>query len=71
MRQTLLGGGQFQVCSTRADAVLNELSFISGKTFTVAAGEAQAKLDAPIRGSGLPELLLNLSRAANIRIVEN
>ena len=71
MRQTLLSGGAYQICSSRADAVLNEISFVAGRSYSVAAGKAQARLDAPVKGNGLPELLLNLSRAANIRIQEN
>lgn len=71
MRQTLLNGGEFQICSSRADVVLNEISFISGKSFSIVAGDAKAKLDAPVQGNGLPEMLLNLSRAANVRIGVN
>lgn len=71
LRESLLNGGEFQICSERADAILNQIAFISGKSFSVAAGDSKAKIVDPIKGHGLSELLLNLSNAANIRIVNN
>ena len=71
LRQTMLNGGAYQICSDRADAVINEISFVSGRSFAVVAGDTHAKLTAPVKGNGLNELLLNLSQAANIRIEEN
>jgi hypothetical protein len=71
MRQSLLNGGSFQFCSSRPDMILDEISFVSGKSFSIVAGDPSTKLVTPLKGSGVPELLLNLSRAANIRITEN
>ncbi len=71
MRASLLNGGELQLCASRADVVLNEIAFLSGKSLIVVAGDAKAKIDRPIRGHGLVEVLLNLSKAANIRVTEN
>ena len=71
MRASLLNGGEIQICADRADTILNQIAFISGKPLSVAAGDATAKINGPIKGQGLAELILNLSNAANIRIVDN
>lgn len=71
MRESLLKGDEFQICSNRADAVLNEISFLSGKKFSVVAGDAATPLKEPIRGKGLYALLSNLSEVADITIVQN
>ena len=70
MRSTLLNGDKFQLCSSRADAVLNEISFLSGKNFSIVAGETRTTLKGPIRGKSLQELLQSLSEAAKIEIAE-
>jgi hypothetical protein len=72
-RDNLLGGGEITIStgSGTVQAVLNEISFVSGKRFSVTAGNAAAIITEPIKGNGLNELIQSLSKAGKVTIVEN
>lgn len=72
-RQTLLKGGEISFCTGNAPAelVLAEISFITGKKYSITSGNPKAKISGAIKGESLNEIILNLSRMAQITIVEN
>jgi len=69
IRDSFLGGGQLMISSERIDSVLNELSFLTGKSFSVVSGDRSAKLNETVSGNGLEDFLGNLQKAANIKII--
>lgn len=73
LRNTLLKGGEFNICAGNAPAqtILNEIKFLSGKSFKIVAGDSQARFDSPIKGNSLAELIENLSKSRGVTIVEN
>lgn len=70
IRDSFLNGGELTICTSRADVALREISFISGKRFSVISGDPKTKLDGEIRGEGVVGLLQSLKKAAKIEIVE-
>ncbi len=72
-RQTLLKGGEFKLCvgSAPAQMVLNEISFITGRKYSISSGNPQTKIQGEIKGNSLGEILNNLSKQGQITIVEN
>ncbi len=66
-------GNEIKFCLGMAtpQEYLNELSFITGKRFSVISGNATEKLINPISGSNLTELLQNLGKAGQITIKQN
>lgn len=70
IRDSFLKGGELIICTSRADAALREIAFISGKKFSVISGDSRAPIKAPIKGNGLEDMLQSLRKAANIEIVE-
>jgi hypothetical protein len=71
-RDYLLGGGAITISTGggTVQSVLNNLAFITGKNFTVRSGDASSMIS-EIKGSGLSELLQNLSKAGKVTITEN
>lgn len=58
------GGGNVQT-------LLNEISFISGKRFTITGGTPNAVLSELISGKNINELIQSLSRAGKVTISDN
>ncbi|HWP52439.1 MAG TPA: hypothetical protein VNK07_00095, partial [Candidatus Binatia bacterium] len=73
MRQTLLKGGEFNICTGNAPAkmILAEISFITGKRFSFTAGDPNTKVSVILKGFSLSDILQNLSNASKTTIVEN
>lgn len=73
MRNNLLRGGEHTISTGggTVQTILNEISFISGKRFSITSGNAAALVTEPIKGKGLTELIENLSKAAKVTISEN
>lgn len=73
IRKTLLEGGEFKICVGDASVlrVINEISFISGKRFTVLSGDVDKKLTGQIAGNNLYEVVESLRKVSGVTIAEN
>lgn len=72
-RDNLLGGGEIIISTGggTAQAILNEIFFITGKRFSITSGNANALIAEPVTGSGLGQVVQNLSKIGKVTIVEN
>lgn len=73
LRRTLLKGGEFTFCtgSATSEMILGEISFITGKKYSIVSGNPKGKIQGEIKGNSLNEILDNLSKAGQITITEN
>lgn len=73
LRQTLLKGGEFTFCTGSAPVqmILAEISFITGRRYSIASGDPKAKISGAIKGSSLSEILEALSKSSQTTVVEN
>ena len=66
-------GGDLTICTGGAtvDMVLRQLSFVSGKQFSVTIGDPQTIVNGAIHGKGLKDFLEILGKMGGVTIVEN
>lgn len=72
IREGFLSGGEIKLCAGSAtpQEFLNEISFITGKNFSIVSGNGKAKVIGSLSASSLEELLQNLSNVGKITIKE-
>lgn len=72
-RDNLLRGGATTISTGggTVQTVLNEISFVSGKRFSITSGNAAAAVTEPVKGNGLNELIQSLSKTGKVTIAEN
>lgn len=73
IRKTLLEGGEFKICVGDASAlrVINEISFISGKRFSVLSGNTDKKITGQIAGNNLSEVIESFRKVSGVTITES
>jgi hypothetical protein len=66
-------GGDLTICTGGAtvDMVLRQLSFVSGKQFSVTTGDPQTIVSGAIHGHGLKDFLETLGKMGRVVITEN
>ncbi len=71
-RNTLINGGEFAFCtsSISVNMLLREITFITGKRFSIISGDGNQKITGTIRGNILSEVIENLSKAGGVTIIE-
>ena len=72
IRKTLIEGGEFKICSGGATAqrIINEISFISGKKFSIISGDADREITGQIAGNNLSEVIESLRKVSGVTIAE-
>lgn len=72
MRNTLTAGGPFKVCAgnATAQAILNEVNFISGRNYRIIGGDPSVRMEGTIEGNNISELLNNLSMTRSVMITD-
>lgn len=72
MNKTLLGGGEFKICSGGASVqrILGVISFVSGKQFKITSGNAEAIIKGRIEGNNLTEVLNSLQKNGEVTVAE-
>jgi hypothetical protein len=65
-------GGELTICTGGAtvDSVLRQLSFISGKQFSVTVGDSQTIVNGAIHGNGIKDFLETLGKMGHVTITE-
>jgi hypothetical protein len=72
MRDSMLNDAEFNICFENAPVrmILNHVSFISGKHFSIIDGDPKAKISGPLQGN-MNELIEKLGKLGKVVIVEN
>ncbi len=73
MRNNLLSGGEITISTGggTVKTILDEISFISGKRFSLTSGDPAVIINEPVKGKGLSDIIQNLSKIGKVTIVEN
>lgn len=73
IRKTLLEGGDLKICFGGAtpQKILNVVSFISGKKYSITSGDAESKITGQVTGNNLSEIIASLQKTGGVTISEN
>lgn len=73
MRDNLVAGGAFKVCTGKASAqsILNEINFYAGTRYKIIGGDRLIQKDDPIKGGSFAEFINNFTTSRAITISEN
>jgi hypothetical protein len=73
VRDNFNNGGELTICvgGATVEMVLRQLSFVSGKQFSVTVGDSQTIVNGAVHGSGLKDFLETLGKMGRVTIVEN
>ncbi len=69
-RDTLLKGGEYSICASDVPAkiILNEINFLTERSFEIVKGDPRSTAKAVISGTNLKDVLRSLSDSRNITI---
>lgn len=73
LRDNLIKGGSFKVCTGKASAqaILNEINFYAGTRYKIIAGDPLAQKDTQVKGNSLTELIDSFTTSRSVTISEN